>query len=39
MSTKEKLEKPLRSFILPNESFRWDFVLEQYAEEGSQQER
>jgi hypothetical protein len=33
--TKEKLERPLKSFIFPNESFKWDFVLEQYADEGA----
>lgn len=29
MSKNEK-ERPLRSFILPNESFKWDFILEKY---------
>ncbi len=23
-------ERPLKSIILPNESFKWDFVLEKY---------
>ena len=32
-------EGPLRSFIMPNESFKWDFILEKYAsEEEAEQE-
>ncbi len=27
-------ERPLKSFIMPNESFKWDFVLERYITEG-----
>jgi len=34
----EKREKPLRSFILPNESFKWDRVLGEYADENSRQQ-
>ena len=26
-------ERPLRSFIMPNESFKWDFILEKYVRE------
>jgi len=25
--------KPLTSFIMPNESFKWDFILDKYAAE------
>jgi len=28
MQAKEKLEKPLKWFVLPNESYKWDFILE-----------
>jgi len=28
MQAKEKLEKPLKWFALPNESYKWDFILE-----------
>jgi hypothetical protein len=38
MQAKEKLEKPLKWFVLPNESYKWDFVLEKYVVEDSQQE-
>ena len=38
MQAKEKPEEPLKWFILPNESYKWDFVLEKYVVEGSQQE-
>jgi hypothetical protein len=38
MKTNEKQEKPLRSFILPNESFKWDFVLDLLEDEDSQGE-
>jgi hypothetical protein len=38
MQAKEKLEKPLKWFILPNESYKWDFVLEKYVVEDSQRE-
>jgi hypothetical protein len=38
MQAKEKLEKPLKWFILPNESYKWDFILEKYVVEDSQQE-
>ena len=38
MQKKEQPERPLRWFVLPNESYKWDFILENYAEEGSQQE-
>jgi hypothetical protein len=33
MHTKEKPERPLKWFVLPNESDRWDFVLEKYVDE------
>ncbi len=26
-------ERPLKSFIIPNESFKWDFILEKYVAE------
>ncbi len=26
-------ERPLKSFIIPNESFKWDFILEKYITE------
>ncbi len=26
-------ERPLKSFIIPNESFKWDFILDMYAYE------
>ncbi len=32
MSVYEK-ERPLTSFIMPNESYKWDFILEKYAAE------
>ncbi|MGZ4904348.1 MAG: hypothetical protein ACXV5I_06005 [Halobacteriota archaeon] len=32
MSEYEK-ERPLQSFILPNESYKWDFTLDKYAAE------
>jgi hypothetical protein len=38
MFAKEEQEKPLKWFILPNESYKWDFILEKYAVENSQQE-
>jgi len=30
---KENLERPLKWFVLPNESDKWDFVLEKYVDE------
>jgi len=33
MQTNEKQQKPLKWFILPNESYKWDFVLDKYAVE------
>lgn len=33
MHAKRKTEKPLESFILPNESYKWDFILDKYAVE------
>ena len=33
MQAKEKLEKPLKWFVLPNESYKWDFILEKYVAE------
>ena len=38
MQAKEKLEKPLKWFILPNESYKWDFILEKYVVENAEQE-
>jgi len=38
MQAKEKLEKPLKWFILPNESYKWDFILEKYIVEDAEQE-
>ena len=38
MFAKEEQEKPLKWFILPNESYKWDFILEKYVIENSQQE-
>ncbi len=34
-----KKERPLRSFVLPNESYKWDFILDTYApEDGTERE-
>jgi hypothetical protein len=38
MFAKEEQEKPLKWFILPNESYKWDFILEKYVIENSLQE-
>ncbi|MGZ8886434.1 MAG: hypothetical protein ACXW1O_07695 [Halobacteriota archaeon] len=38
MQAKEKTEKPLKWFVLPNESYKWDLVLEKYVLEDSEQE-
>lgn len=38
MQAKEKLEKPLKWFVLPNESYKWDFILEKYVGEDDEQE-
>ena len=38
MQAKEKLEKPLKWFVLPNESYKWDFILEKYVAEDAEQE-
>jgi len=38
MQAKEKLEKPLKWFVLPNESYKWDFILEKYVVEDSREE-
>ena len=38
MQAKEKLEKPLKWFVLPNESYKWDFILEKYVVEDAEQE-
>ncbi len=32
MRTYER-ERPLKSFVIPNESFKWDFILEKYVRE------
>jgi hypothetical protein len=36
MQAKDKLEKPLKWFVLPNESYKWDFILEKYVVEDFQ---
>jgi hypothetical protein len=38
MHAKEKLQRPMKWFVLPNESFKWDFILEKYVVEDSEQE-
>jgi hypothetical protein len=38
MQAKKEQERPLKWFILPNESYKWDFILEKYVVEGSQPE-
>jgi len=38
MKRKKEPEKPLRWFILPNESYKWDFILEQYDDDNAQKE-
>jgi hypothetical protein len=38
MQAKEKLEKPIKWFVLPNESYKWDFILEKYTVEDAEQE-
>jgi hypothetical protein len=38
MHSKEEQERPLRWFILPNESYKWDFILEKCVVENSQEE-
>jgi len=38
MQTKDEPERPLKWFALPNESYKWDSILEQYADEDSQRE-
>jgi len=38
MHEKKKTEKPLKWFILPNESYKWDFILDKYAEEDDDRE-
>jgi hypothetical protein len=38
MQAKKEEEKPLKSFILPNESYKWDFILEKYFVDESQPE-
>jgi hypothetical protein len=37
MHAKKKTEKPLKCFILPNESYKWDFILDKYAGEEADQ--
>ena len=37
MQAKQKLEKPLKWFVLPNESYKWDFILEKYVVEDAEQ--
>ena len=38
MQAKEKLEKPLKWFILSNASYKWDFILEKYIVEDVEHE-
>jgi len=38
MHEKKKTEKPLKWFILPNESYKWDFILDKYAVEDDDRE-
>ncbi|HEX7514708.1 MAG TPA: hypothetical protein VF393_03865 [archaeon] len=38
MQAKEEQEKLLKWFILPNESYKWDFILENIVVEDPQQE-
>ncbi|HYA32433.1 MAG TPA: hypothetical protein VEG65_00315 [Candidatus Bathyarchaeia archaeon] len=38
MQVEEKMEKPLKWFVLPNESYKWDFVLEKFVVENTHQE-
>jgi len=33
MQKEEQPERPLRWFVLPNESYKWDFILEKYGDE------
>ena len=36
MQAKERQERPLKWFILPNESYKWDLILEKQMVENSQ---
>ena len=36
MQAKENQEKPIEWFILPNESYEWDFILEKHRVENPQ---
>jgi hypothetical protein len=38
MQAKEKQEKPIKWFILPNESYKWDFILEKQIVENPKRE-
>ena len=38
MQTKEKQEQPIKWFVLPNESYKWDFILDKQMVENPQQE-
>jgi len=38
MQVKEKMEKPLKWFVLPNESYKWDFILEKFVAEETHEE-
>ncbi|HYC19812.1 MAG TPA: hypothetical protein VEF35_04230 [Candidatus Bathyarchaeia archaeon] len=38
MHEKKRTENPLKWFILPNESYKWDFILDKYAGEEADQE-
>jgi len=38
MQEKEERERPFKWFILPNESYKWDFILEKFVGENSHEE-
>ena len=38
MQAKEKGEQPAKWFVLPNESYKWDFILEQQIVENPEHE-
>lgn len=38
MQAKEKQEQPIKWFVLPNESYKWDFILEKQIVENPEHE-
>ncbi len=38
MKAKEKQGQPVKWFVLPNESYKWDFILEQQVVENPEHE-